>query len=177
MGFGKYTNEELSNQQELPLMSANWQAENVILLFFKTWADQIQLEIPPQGQEVRDKTLQAASQKLTSWRSSQQQACTNHAPLKRKSRNQKFATKAAIVVNPAGRNTTTPGKSLSTPQQYEDTGSGGRCREAKSHGIVPFQKESERTLRKGATPPTHNHNGPYGTCRNVHVFIATALTA
>ena len=27
-GFGKYTNEELSNQQEPPLMSANWQAES-----------------------------------------------------------------------------------------------------------------------------------------------------
>ena len=156
-------------------MSANWQAENVILLFSKTWADQIQLEIPPQRREVRDKTLQAASQKLASWRNSQQ-AWTNHAPLKRKSRDQKFATKAAIVVKPAGRNATKPGKSFSTPQQYEGTGSGGRRREAKSHGIVPFQKESERTHRKGATPPTHNHNGPYSTCRNVHVFIATALT-
>ena len=40
-GFGKYTNEELSNQQELPFVSANWQAENVILLVSKIWTDQI----------------------------------------------------------------------------------------------------------------------------------------
>ena len=42
-------------------MSANWQAENVILRFSKTWVDPIQnLKYPLNDTEVKDKALRTA---------------------------------------------------------------------------------------------------------------------
>ena len=61
LGFGKYTKIELSKRQELPFVSANWRAKNVILRFSKTWVDPIQnLKNPLNDTEVKDKALQTA---------------------------------------------------------------------------------------------------------------------
>ena len=35
--------------------------------------------------------------------------------------------------------------------------------------------ESGWSLRKGATPPTHDHDRPYQPCRNVHIFAAATV--